>query len=166
MKLHPNKLLNPWVVFAFWAVLWFGRLRLIPAYYQRTFDLGYYPPEGDTIAIPIAANGIMTIVIAPVFAIVLWLLLRRSPAERRTWFAWNRQRWVLSLIWTALFVAFALMALAGLKEDIHIKLYLNSLADVGWFFFWLAVRAVVVSRIPSESEASKTTDSTLQPVRP
>lgn len=142
-------------------MLWAGRLRLIPDYYQRTFELGYYPPEADTIAIPIAGNGIMTIILAPFFAVVLWLLLRRSPVDRRTWPAWNRKRWIVSLAWTVLFVGCALSVLSGLVEDIRIGLLLNALADVGWFFLWLAVRAVVVSRI--SDRASQMPNTTLPP---
>lgn len=166
MKFHPNKLLNPWVIFGLWVVLWLGRLWLVPAYFQRKLDLNYYPPEGDTIAIPIAGNEVMTIFVAPVFAIGLWLLLRRSESSHRSWLAWNRQRWVLSLIFSIPFVFFALLALTGLREDLQLKLYLNSLADIGWFFFWLALRAVAVSRIPSDSGVSRTKSSLLQSARP
>jgi len=97
MKLRAAKLLNPWLIFSAWLILWAGRLLLVPAYYQRTLELDYYPPEADSIAIPIAANGMATILFAPVFAGLLWLLLRRSPIERRMWLAWNRKRWVISL---------------------------------------------------------------------
>jgi hypothetical protein len=148
MKFCAKTLLNPWLIFSAWGVLWVGRLWLIPAYYQRTWELGYYPPEADSIAIPIAGNGIMTIVIAPFFAVLLWALLRRSPSDRRTWLAWDHKRWVISLVWTVVFAAFALFTLPGLREDIRAQLPINALADVVWFFLWLAVRAVVVSRIP------------------
>jgi hypothetical protein len=148
MKFRINKLLNPWVIFCVWGLLWVARLRLVADYYQRTYELGYYPPEADSIAIPIMGNAMMTIVLAPVFAGLLWFLLRRSPAERRTWLAWNRKRWGISLAWTVPFVAFALSVLFGLVEDIRIRLFFNVVADVCWFFFWFAVRAVVVSRIP------------------
>lgn len=160
MKFRTNMLLNPWAIFSMWLVLWVGRLRLIPDYYQRTFELGYYPPEADTIAIPIASNGIVTIVLAPVFAGVLWLLLRRSSADRRTWLAWNRKRWIISLVWTVLFVACAVSVLSGLAEDIRIGLVFNALADIGWFFLWLAVRALVVSRISDRD--SQTPNKALQ----
>jgi hypothetical protein len=152
MRFNINALLNPWLIFCAWLFLWAARLRLIADYYQRTFELGYYPAEADTIAIPIASNGVMTILLAPVFALVLWLLIRRSIAERRRWFAWNRKRWILSLTWTLLFSAFALLILPGLAEDIRIRLPLNAIADVGWFLFWLAIRALVVSRISSEEK--------------
>jgi hypothetical protein len=145
---RANTLLNPWLVFCAWLLLWGGRLWLIPTYYQKTWELGYYPPEADTIAIPIASNGVMTVVLAPFLALALWLLLRRPPVERRTWLAWNRQRWVISLALTVLFGFFALVTLPNLREDIHIHLPLNALADVGWFFLWFALRAVAVSRIP------------------
>lgn len=161
MKFRANILLNPWLVFCVWLVLWAARLRLIPDYYQRTFELGYYPPEADTIAIPIAGNGIMTILLAPVLAVVFWLLLRRSPVERRTWLAWNRKRWIISLAWTVVFVACALSVISGLAEDIRIRLPFNALADIGWLFLWLAVRAVVVSRICDRD--SQTPNKALQP---
>ena len=147
MKFRTNALLNPWAIFFLWLVLWAGRLRLIPDYYQRTWERGYYRPDADSIAIPIAAEAAMTVLLAPVFAGALWLLLRRSSLERRIWFAWNRERWVISLAWTLLFSALALLILPTLAEDIRIGLPFNAVADVGWFFLWLAVRAVVVSRI-------------------
>ena len=150
MKLRTNTLLNPWLIFCAWLVLWAGRLWLIPAYYQRTFDLGYYPEEADSIAIPIAGSFISTIILAPIFALALWLLLRRSPVERRTWFAWERKRWIISLAWSVLFGVFAGMSLWNLREDIHVRLPFNALADVAWFFMWFAVRALVISRIPSQ----------------
>jgi hypothetical protein len=148
MKFRANTLLNPWVIFCIWLVLWAARLRLIPDYYQRTWELGYYPPEADTIVIPIAGNVVLTILLAPVFALALWLMLRRSSFERRIWLAWHRRRWVVSLAWTLLFSSLAILTLPTLAEDIRIGLPINAVADVGWFFLWLAVRAVVVSRIP------------------
>jgi hypothetical protein len=163
MKFRANIILNPLMIFALWLLLWAGRLWLIAAYYQRTWERGYYPPKADTIAIPIAGNGVMTIMLAPVFAGALWLLLRRSPVERRTWLAWSRKHWVVSLVWTVPFCLFSLSVLPGFAEDVRIKLPLNAAADVGWFFFWLAVRAVVVSRIPLDGAETGIPDNPLPP---
>jgi hypothetical protein len=142
-----NRLLNPWLIFCVWLLLWVGRLWLIPRYFERTLELGYYPPEADSITIPIMANGMLTVVLGPVYAIVLWLLLRRSPIERRSWLGWNHNRPIISLAWTILFGALAALIVQQLVEDIRIGLYWNALADVGWLALWLAVRAMVVSRI-------------------
>src|SRR6476646_8127516 len=103
MKIRADALLKPWLIFCGGLTLWAARLWLIPFYYQKTLELGYYPPEADSIAIPVVYHAFMTIVLAPVLTLCLWLLLRRSSADRRTWFAWNRSRWVLSVLWTALF---------------------------------------------------------------
>ena len=98
-----NFLLNPWLIFLVWPALWCARLRLVPLYFERTLALGYYPPEADSIAIPIVGNIIATYVGAPLFAIVLWFFLRRSTSQRRRWFAWCGERWGWSLLWTILF---------------------------------------------------------------
>jgi hypothetical protein len=162
MKLRANALLNPWVIFCAWAVLWAGRLWLIPVYYQKTSELGYYPPEADSIAIPVVSHAFMTVIVAPFFAAALWLLLRRSSVDRRIWCAWNRQRWVLSLMWSVLFVLFALTTLLILRDDVRARLPLNALADVCWFLLWLAVRAVVVSRIPPPRSQGPAPNNLLQ----
>lgn len=166
MKFRANIVLNPWVIFSVWLLLWAGRLWLIPAYYQRTFELGYYPPDADTIALPIASNAVMTILLAPVFAGALWLLLRHSRVERRTWFAWCRKRWVISLGWTLLFCFLSLEVLSGFAEDVRIRLPLNALADICWFILWLAVRAVVVSRISPNGGNTETREKSASGNRP
>ena len=162
MKFRETILLNPWVLFCAWLLLWTSRFWLIPAYYQRTLELGYYPPESDTIVIPIAGNAIMTILLAPVFAGALWLLLRGSHQELRTWLTWNPKRWIPSLAWTLVFGALALSVIPRFVENVRIRLYLNALADIGWLVLWLGVRAVVVSRITSAGPGSQSPNPTLQ----
>jgi hypothetical protein len=162
MKYRANALLNPRVIFCAGVVLWAGRFWTFPAYMQRTFELGYYPPEGDTIELPMAGNAIFNLIIAPVFAMALWLLLRKSKPERRSWFSWHRERWALSSMWTVIFGVIALAALLPLGEDIRINLPFNALLDVAWFFFWLAMRGVVVSRIsPRLQTVSTVTEPTV-----
>lgn len=96
----------------------------------------------------------MTILAAPVFGLVIWLLLRDSPVERRDWLGWDREHLITSSLWTALFAVFAVITLLTLREDVKIRLPLNALADVGWLYVWFAMRAVVISRVGKDPEAN------------
>lgn len=143
MTIHRLRALS---IFILACSLWAARMPLVQAYYERTLRLGYYPPEADSIGIPIASEAILTALLAPVLALCLWLVLRRSP-PRYTWLAWSSGHRVWSGFWTLLFGLFICQTGLFLLENLRIGLPLNALANAGWAMIWLELRAAVVSQL-------------------
>jgi len=145
--------LRPVFVFTGACALWVARMPLVEAYYQRTYDLHYYPINGDSREIPLFFETIFTFAAAPFLITFLWLVLRRVP-QRCSWLAWNRERWLWSAFWTALFGVFFYGNMVFLLENVKIRLPLNAAANVGWALVWLELRAVVVSKLTPRKSPS------------
>ncbi len=135
-----------WLIGALFMTLWACRWFLVPRYFERTAQLGYYPPEADAIILPIVGNCFSTILLSPIWLIFLWLTLRQSPQTPR-WFAWNRSRWGWSLFWTSITIVFIYASLESMVENIRISLPVNAIADALWACAWFLLRGVVVSRL-------------------
>ena len=138
--------LRPAFVSLFACGLWAVRIPLVQAYYERTLRLGYYRPDADSIAIPIAGEAISTFMLFPVLAIFLFLILRCFPA-RCSWLAWSKKQWIWSAFWTLLFGLFIYQTADYLTENVQIGLQPNALVNIGWILVWLELRAVVVSKL-------------------
>ena len=119
---------------------------LVNAYYERTFDLGYYLPDADSIGIPIASNAVMTVLLFPVVLAVLWAILTNFPA-RYGWLAWHKRQWFWSAFWTLMCGYLIYQTLDILRENWKIGLPLNALSNLGCIMLWLELRAILVSKL-------------------
>lgn len=137
---------TPWLLGAFVTGLWLSRLLTTPEYFERTWRLGYYPPDSDSIAIPIAGNAVLTVLGLPVILGVLWLLLRRFP-PRVGLLAWSRAHPLASALWTGPVLLLGAYEIEHLVECVRLRLPLGTAATIGWLFAWVGLRAVAVSRL-------------------
>ena len=71
--------------------------------------LGMYPPNADSIAIPIFQSSFLTIIFSPVMALYLYLAVRNYKANVKI-FSWkNSKRYILSLIFTTPFFILSIL---------------------------------------------------------
>lgn len=56
VRVSGNRGLHGWLIGLFVLGLWWTRFFTVPEYFQRTYELGWYPPDGDSIGIPIAGK--------------------------------------------------------------------------------------------------------------
>ena len=137
---------HPALVFVGACALWLTRMPLVTAYYERTYQLGYYASDADSIGIPIASNAITTVMLFPVILIVLWAILSHFP-QRYCFVAWNKQRQIWSAFWTALCAGLIYQTLDFASENWQLKLPLNVLSDCACLCLWLELRAILVSKL-------------------
>ncbi len=137
---------HPALVFAGACALWITRMPLVTAYYERTQQLGYYPPEADSIGIPIASNAVVTVMLFPAIVLGLWLILRNFPACY-SWLAWNKNHWFMSAFWTAICGYLLYLTFDYGRENWQIGLPLNVLSNCGCLLLWFELRAIITSKL-------------------
>ena len=92
-------------------------------------------------------------VLVPLLSL-LWLVFWKYPPNVRL-FAFCRERFGRSLLWSLLLGGSALWNLSDAATDVVASRYLNALSDLGSAVCMVALRAVVVSRI-EESQRKDT----------
>lgn len=125
-------------------------------YFERTYELGWYRPEADAIAIPIAGSGLFTFFATPVVVLLLWLGLRRFPLRVRV-LAWSDDEIGSSLLWTAVAGVLCYFEVVDLIAAARLHLPLTCVAQLCWITVWILLRAVQVSRAlyPVSTEPSR-----------
>jgi hypothetical protein len=144
-RVFRKRALLAWIVGTIVLGVWWTRFFTVPEYFQRTYELGWYPPDGDSIGIPIAANGIATLLATPFLALALWLILRRFPTHVRL-LAWSDDRIGSSLLWTATCALLCYCEVTNLIEAVHLRLPLTFIATLMWITIWIFLRAILVSK--------------------
>jgi len=140
-----RRVLFAWGVGTFVLGLWWSRLFTVPEYFERTYELGWYPPEGDAIAIPIAGNAIVTLFVSPILILILWLILRRFPTRVRV-LAWSNEHIGSSLLWTALCALLCYFEIGKLIEAARLAMPITGVTALLWLAVWILLRAILVSR--------------------
>lgn len=135
---------SPWPLAVLVVTLWWGHLALGRAYYQRAYEAGYFPPEADSITIPIMGGAVGTVVLFPVVALGLWLVLRRYPRHCRLT-AWDSHRPIRSLLWTLLAARLVWGEITTAVDCIQLRLPLHVASSMAWLLCWLWLRSVVAS---------------------
>jgi len=115
------------------------------AYYGEMLRKGAYPPDADSIGIPIYENNRAAIILAPVFCAILFIILWRYPGSVPL-FAWNATRRVWSWVSTGLFAVLIAITAAGFIEVWQWKLAIGFVNLALWIWLLLLFRATVVSR--------------------
>lgn len=138
--------LRLWLVSLLTCVLWIAQAPLAALYYERTASLGYYRPEADSIAIPIAGTAVTSVMFAPALMVVLWLIMRRFPRVC-SWLAWSKAHLVWSVFWTLLWGFLNYSVVVFLLENLRLGLWLNALANISWVLIWCEMRAIIVSKL-------------------
>ncbi len=137
--------MQAWAVGAFVLGLWWTRFFTVPEYFERTYELGWYPPDGDSIAIPIAGNGIATVFATPFLALALWLTLRRFPTRVRL-LAWSDEHIGSSLLWTATCALLCYFEITDLIDAVRLLLPLKLFVTLVWIAVRVLLRAILVSK--------------------
>jgi len=137
--------LRAWATGTLVIGLWWSRVFTVPEYFERTFELGWYPPDGDSIAIPIAGSFIATVFATPFVILALWLILRRFPTRVR-WLAWSDEHIGSTLLWTATATLLCYFEVTNLVDAVSLRLPLTFSSTLLWIAVWIALRAILVSK--------------------
>ncbi len=144
--------IRPHFTFALWCVLWVVQWWLLPMYYQRTLELGYYPVQADSIGIPIIGARLMVVTLGPPLGVWIWLSIKRARPEFLYWNVWCAECPVRSWLWTAAFGYLAFTTALSILENLGIGLPLNAFASVCWLYVLASLRAIFVGRTKSRHE--------------
>jgi len=141
---------RPYFAFFLWLGLWTSQLWLIPRYYVRTLELNYYPPQADSIAIPILGAWMMIILAGPFLAVGFWICLRRAKPEFLQWNVWSAATPARSTLWTIVFGFLSISTIHSIFENFSIGLPLNACAAIGWLYVHPSLRAIIVAGLKSD----------------
>ena len=98
-----------WLVAGLMTIWWIATPAVDAAYYSTQARRGAYPPEADSIGIPIGQSVAGWLLLTPVILLLVFLALRRAPGRvellgfDRSTFAGR----IWSAVWTVLLLAFA-----------------------------------------------------------
>ena len=113
-------------------------------YYHWMADRGAYPPEADSIAIPIAGEFVAWMLWAPCFGVALTLLfLGHAPPYR--FLAWDASRQVKSVVVTGLCLFCATGVVLNMPHAWSWGNYAEVAYGFWWVVFWLIVRSAWLS---------------------
>ena len=113
-------------------------------YYHWMADRGAYPPEADSIAIPIAGELIGWMLWAPCFCVALTILfLGHAPPYR--FLAWDASRRSKSVAVTGLCLFFATSVVLNMPYAWSWGNYAEVAYGFWWAVFWLIVRSAWLS---------------------
>jgi len=115
------------------------------AYYGEMLRKDAYPPDADSIAIPISEDIRAAFLFAPIFVGLLVLSLRNYPGSVSLR-AWNRARPLWSWICTVVFAVLIAATATALIDAWRWRLPLEVLNVALWVWLLLALRAVMVAR--------------------
>ncbi len=104
--------------------------------------MGAYPPEADSITIPIYHGVIAWMLVAPIGFCCLWWAIWKCPGGFPI-FGWNRRRPIWSTLWTTVF--FFLVFVCLVEIPYHLRwVNLPSLINaVAWAIVFIYLRAAV-----------------------
>jgi len=89
---------------------------------------------------------------------LLWLVLWKYPSEVSL-LAWCPERPGRSLLWSLLLGASVAFSVWSAATELAASEYALALCDAGWALCFVALRAIVVSRVVEEARAAAATDS-------
>jgi hypothetical protein len=156
----PSK---PWLLWAGAMLLWISHPILYTKYLIITQDLGWYPPEADSIGIPMLGMMMFSFFGFPFWVILCLRVFRMYPRSARL-LEWSNQRQGYSLKITLIF---GLLVMMNIWDGIgYLRLYCemrtSDLADVsvfaicmaigsgGWATIWLAMRSCLIAKKKTE----------------
>ena len=149
-------------VFFIWTlstILWVAHPFIMMKYFEVTQRLGWYPPEADSIGIPIIGGFFLAIAGYPLL-FVLCRKATRNIAHSFSFFSWDMSRG-----WRSLTISLIFLALAGLSVQsvIHSHRLLGEIRaseflemqdaaiyrvvfSLGWVVFWLVMRGCFMTQ--------------------
>lgn len=132
---------TPFYFVSIFAALWIAQIFLVTMYFYRTQELDYYPPEADSIGIPILGNAMIVVGLAFPLAILLVKVWKHYP-ERCDFFIWRSDRPIASLLISVFCLSVCILMAGSFVEKIRIELPFNAFADLCWLYIWATGRAL------------------------
>jgi len=127
------------------AAWWLASPIVEAVFYSTEQSRGAYPPQADSIVIPIFKFAIVWVLLTPFVAGLIWLALRLAPA-RFPWLAFDPGRRLWCVFWTLALGTFAFSELWFCVASIgrnHPEDVAGSLLGI---FAALALRAAICAR--------------------
>ena len=147
--------IRPHFTFVLWLVLWIAQWWVLPQYLVRTQELGWYPPEADSIAIPIMGARLIVIFGSIFLAPLLYIACQRPHPDLLSWTVWCPEAPVRSVLWTVVFGLLAVNAVSSMFTSFSIGLPHKALSDVCWIYVHLALRAIFVGGLKTQVEENR-----------
>ena len=108
-------------------------------------ERGAYPPNADTIAVPIYSLAQSLLVLAPVYALFAFAALRTYVGGRTLW-EFDTDRWLRSTFWTLVYGAMATCCLYQVGYYALIRMPVSVLVALLWAYLFLCVRASLAGK--------------------
>lgn len=125
--------------------LWFARLSASEEFYTLTAELDWYPPEADSIGIPIFADAMLTYFGSPVVLLAVVLVLIPFPKNFRLFTSPEHgRRWNLLFTIGATWLIYE--EVRQLLIFLEIGAAYSAKLQVGWIAVWVLLRDVLVVR--------------------
>lgn len=148
-----------WPTWVLAIAVWVTAPGLSEKYFTITQALGWYSPDADTIALPIAGNYIFAVIGFPFWLILCYFAFTQFPSSQSI-FAWDPRHWVYSSVTT---IIFALLMLFNALEFVgYFPLYREivsngdprdaihviflCIASAGWILTWLCMRSCFIAK--------------------
>jgi len=139
--------------------LWIVHPFIMSKYYMATQRLNWYPPEADSIGIPIIGGFITSLVILPLFIFICYRATSRIPTSLKM-LEWNKKRVWKSTIITTIFGILIFFSLSSiyysydLLEEIKnasLTQYefvpiIRMILSLGWILLWMLLRSCFLSQ--------------------
>jgi hypothetical protein len=166
-KMKIPRIAAKWIIWLLGISLWGIHPLIMISYYEVTQRLGWYPPEADSIGIPIIGGFVVAVVGLPFF-IMMCLRAVRRITDRLNVLEWDTERVWRSTIVTLLFGFFAFLSMQSIyfsfrllqeiKEspfaEHQLPTFIRMALSVGWITFWLLIRSCFAT--PKQAEQSGT----------
>jgi hypothetical protein len=153
---NPVQIRTPtkrWQYVLFVNLLWFSIIPIAIFYYSRLSNEGAFPPEADSIGIPIIETAITVFVVAPFLNAFLWFASRQYPGSISIFYSGGSRRsryWICTSLAT-LGVGLSIFACAD--SAFHAD-WEWAIASLPWLYVFAATRAIALQpAIPSPSNA-------------
>ena len=138
--------------------VWVAALLWLTLPVENTFTLiieqarGVFPPDGDTIAIPLFQGGLLLLVLSPIYAFFLWLAARDYQGGRRL-FSFDAAKPVQSALWSLLLGGAATLAAASATQSLWLIEPLDAAEALAWAYLLLCLRSSLAGTRPAVSKA-------------
>ena len=124
-------------------LIWFSIIPIAIFYYSRLLNEGAFPPDADSIGIPIIQTAITVFSGAPFLNVFLWFTSRRYPGSISV-FCSSGSRGSRYWIWTVLAILGAgLVVFVFMDSALHAD-WEWAIASLPWLYVCAATRAIVL----------------------
>ncbi|MBN1182336.1 MAG: hypothetical protein JXB49_08630 [Bacteroidales bacterium] len=125
------------------AFIWFCSPIVEAIYYSTELKRGSYPPESDTVIIPIMQFTISWFLLTPLIVAFVWWLVKHYPGKVSL-LSWNREKQFKSYIITTIISIFVICELVFVFKSIARNHIIDVISTLLTIHIALIVRASMV----------------------